>query len=62
MLGLGITVAVPYLGEACAIGDGCVKGFLVYSDIMGMLVAWDFRRAFQKVFLAFQCSLLMCMC
>lgn len=64
MLGLGITVAVPCPGGACAIGDGCVRGFLMYSDgdMVGMPMAWYFRKAFEKVFMAPRCSLLVCMC
>lgn len=31
MLTLGIIVAVPCLGGACAVRDGCVRGFLMYN-------------------------------
>lgn len=57
-------MAVPYLGGACAVGDGCVRGFLMYSDrdMVGMPMAWYFRKAFEKVFMALCCSLLVCMC
>lgn len=41
-----------------------MSGFLMYSDrgMVGMPMAWYFRKAFEKVFMALRCSLLVCIC
>ena len=54
MLSFGVIKAVPCLGGVFAIGGDCVRGLLMHSDrdIVGMPVAWYFRKAFEKVFVA----------
>lgn len=41
-----------------------MSGFLMYSDgdLVGMPMAWCFRKAFKKVFIALRCSLLVGVC